>query len=74
MRVIKGDVLGHHSVPGPYHVLDVMHDGRVVLLDPRGERQRVRPDYLADNFRMVIRRERTCPHGVGEGQVCGFCG
>lgn len=51
LRVRKGDVLRHHSVPGSYRVLDVMHDGRIVLLDPRGERQRVQPDYLADNFR-----------------------
>jgi hypothetical protein len=42
--------LRHHNVPGLYRVIDVMHDGRVVLLDPFGERQRVQLDYLADNF------------------------
>lgn len=47
----KDDEFRHHSVPGIYRVLDVMFDGRVILLDPRGERQRVRPDYLAENFR-----------------------
>lgn len=54
--VVRGDVLRHHSVPGRYEVVDVMHDGRVVLLDPRGERQRVWPDYVAENFKPVETR------------------
>jgi hypothetical protein len=51
--VARGDVLRHHSVHGYYHVLDVMHNGKILLLDPRGERQRVWPDYLSENFMVV---------------------
>lgn len=54
-RVMKGDELRHHSVPGVYLVEDVMHDGRVILIDPRGERQRVWPDYVSENFSLLRR-------------------
>lgn len=53
MKVQKGDRLIHHSVPGVYRVEDVMHNGKVLLIDPRGERQRVWPDYVRDNFRFA---------------------
>lgn len=52
--VQKGDALRHHSVSGVYHVEDVMHHGKVLLVDPRGERQRVWPDYVAENFTTII--------------------
>lgn len=53
--VRKGDALRHHSVSGVYHVEDVMHNGKVLLIDPRGERQRVWPDYVAENFTTIRR-------------------
>jgi hypothetical protein len=53
VKVKRDDLLRHHSVPGTYRVQDVMHNGKVILIDPRGERQRVWPDYVAENFTRV---------------------
>lgn len=55
-RIRKDHTLRHHSVPGVYRVVDVMHNGQVLLIDPRGERQRVRLDYVAQNFTRVTEK------------------
>lgn len=46
-----GDLLTHHSVPGFYTVEAVTHNGRLVVIDPRGERQRLWLDYATESFR-----------------------